>query len=379
MATSSGSSCARADRTTAVRRPRSDHRLACSRARRDQAGRSSLGARTTPGSTSCMPRPAADRDRRAASARSRAWPTSVERVRGSRLPVHEQPAEPRGRVAQVRRGGASLPARRATSTRRRIVEIGRFKGGSTVVMAAAMAPRVDAAGRTTSTCRNSGGVDGAAARPRSSADALERLGARRAACSSGCATPARSELPDPGRSTFSSSTATTRTRARRPTSSGGRRTLREGGHCSFHDAVDTRRLRQRLPGRAAGRSRSSSTPEGFELRPGAGTIATAPFGRRRERPPACADHRDRRPGRLAPRASSCSSTGYEVVGRRPARPVRVRTRHWRELRAAGSSSSRPTCSISYSLVAALRASAGRTRSTTSPRRRSSRARGTSRC
>ena len=54
------------------------------------------------------------------------------RLRGSRVPLLVEPAEPRRRVAAVRRGGAALRLARDVQ-RGPIAEIGRFKGGSTFI------------------------------------------------------------------------------------------------------------------------------------------------------------------------------------------------------------------------------------------------------
>ena len=64
------------------------------------------------------------------------------RVRGSRLPLHEQPAEPRHHLAGARRGRPALPV--GSGYRRgAVVEIGRFKGGSTLLLAAALGGRAE--------------------------------------------------------------------------------------------------------------------------------------------------------------------------------------------------------------------------------------------
>ena len=117
----------------------------------------------------------------------------------------------------------------------RIVEIGRFKGGSTVVMAAAMASRAHLLSLDLHVPQPGGSRAPSSIgswRTRSS-------GWRSRSCRpAGRGLPRGGASRSPG-STCSSSTATIRTRARPPTLQRWTPLLRHGGHVIVHDAVDT--------------------------------------------------------------------------------------------------------------------------------------------
>ena len=152
----------------------------------------------------------------------------------------------------------------------RIVEIGRFKGGSTVVMAAAMAP----SGHLLSLdllVPQPGGVDGAQL-DRELADALERL-ALSSRVELRVADSRAVELPEPGLDLLfvdgdhSYEGASADLRRWTPL-------LRQGGHVIVHDAVDTGGYGTAYPG--VGRAfRELIDAGGFERRPDVGTMAHA--------------------------------------------------------------------------------------------------------
>ncbi len=152
----------------------------------------------------------------------------------------------------------------------RIVEIGRFKGGSTVVMAAAMA----SSGHLLSLdllVPQPGGVDGAQL-DRELADTLERL-ALSSRVDLRVADSRAVELPEPGLDLLfvdgdhSYEGASADLQRWTPL-------LRHGGHVIVHDAVDTGGYGTAYPG--VGRAfRELIDGEGFERLPDVGTMAHA--------------------------------------------------------------------------------------------------------
>ncbi len=192
------------------------------------------------------------------------------RLRGPRLPLHEQPARPRCRVAPVRRGGAPLPpgarCRDGDDRRDRTVQ-----GWQHAHLG----------------CGDDGGIDPVVVRPpRGSAARSPRCRPRRRARStrsgaygwttastSSSATRGRSTFL-PGRSTCCSSTATTPTRAPRRMSSAGGRTYEQAGTCS--STMRSTRAATATCIRvssAASAEVARATARSSRRAPGAGTIA----------------------------------------------------------------------------------------------------------
>lgn len=153
---------------------------------------------------------------------------------------------------------------------RRIVEIGRFKGGSTVVMAAAKAPSAHLLSFDL-LVPQPGGVDGAQL-DRELTDALERLGLA-GGVDLRVADSRAVELPAPGIDVLfvdgdhSYEGAAADLRRWSPL-------LRDGGHVVAHDAVDTAGYGTAYPG-VARAFRELIEDGGFERLPDVGTMAHA--------------------------------------------------------------------------------------------------------
>ena len=167
---------------------------------------------------------------------SSSWPRRRARVRGSRVHVLVEPAEPRGRLAADRRGRAAVPAR----ARRAVRPVRRdrpLQGRQHDDVRDRAAARASSCGRTTCTSRCGPTCPATSSTP-SCRDALDRYGLDAQGA------PARRRLPQgraavAARSSCCSSTATIRYEGARADFERWSALVRPGGHLLFHDAVDS--------------------------------------------------------------------------------------------------------------------------------------------